>query len=176
MEEQPNSLMMEIFNRIMKGEVLSDYDRKQYKGFLLSMAFSIKMPPKEFKKLVEKFRRSIPNFLQKLDEDLNEMEKVNEKVFKYEEERSEWIESLPKYADSLDAPELVEFIRSLDKEYYSFSEAERLLDVSRQTLKKYADNGLHGLRCHVVGRVQKLHKADIINFHREKNFADYLPF
>ena len=86
------------------------------------------------------------------------------------------IGKLPKFAQYGDSIELIKLIKSMDKDLYNFSEAEKLVNTSRQTLKKHAIIQKDGLRIFQSGKSEYLTREGLIQYYRAKLKDDSLPF
>lgn len=171
-----SDLMTELAFRILSDQALSQQDMDRLNQILLNESLDSKLSHKDIKLLFKRFRQGITNFLLMVEKDLKTMEESAHNVLELCSKERERIKNLPQRADHLDPPELVEFIRKLDKPHYSFAAAEKLLGVARQTLRKYADNEQYGLKLHIKGRSAYLLTEDIINFHREKRYKYYSSY
>jgi len=99
-----------------------------------------------------------------------------EVIKKYTDKMEIDLKNLPEYAKLEDDVKTIAFIKSLDKDLYNFSHAERLSGVTRQTLKKHAKKQLHGLKIIEHGGSSYLDKERLIKYYRARFNDDGLPF
>ena len=168
-----NEFLIAIVTRVITGEDLTKIDKDKLFKLIFTMAFTNGMTPDDFKIKIRKFRESIPNFLTTLDTVLNDVQANGLQMYTRQNSMLLKATNLPSLANSFDPDPVIEFIRSLQKDSYSFLEAETLLGITRQTLRKYTDEGTHGL---VVLRRKKsdyLTRESIVNFYRERYINDY---
>ena len=84
--------------------------------------------------------------------------------------------TLPEFAQIGDSIETIKLITSLDQDFYNLSQAQELTGVTRQTLKKHAEQELNGLKLFQIGKSLHLSREGIITYYRAK-FKDHsLPF
>lgn len=174
-----DNFIVSLTSKIMLGHDLSEHKMEKLILLLYNMADAGSVDEKEVKLKIKKFRKGIPNFLKMVDDALDEAEKMNTRMYKLINVSKERINNLPKLAAFEDSDKVVEFIRSLDKDHYSFSEAAKLLGVSRQSLRKYADENLHGIKIVRVTRSDYITKESMASFFRKKfddEHSDSLPF
>jgi hypothetical protein len=170
-EEQfkDENLILLILNRIIENKPFNTYDQHKLEQTVRNITVKNLLDSHEFKIQIKKFRQAIPNFLDEINNSLNTCEAMLTKLQKEIKERELKLRDLPEHAEINDNPNTIKFIKSLKKENYSFREAEQLLGKTRQTLTKYANEKMHGLKSIQHGRVKRLLKTDIINFYRLKN-------
>ena len=84
--------------------------------------------------------------------------------------------SLPIGATIGDDAETIKFIDSLDKDAYNFSQAERVIGISRQTIKKHAENVLHSLKITKIGKTDYITRENMIVYYRDYFKKDGLGF
>lgn len=86
------------------------------------------------------------------------------------------LKNLPEFAEIGDNLKTLNLIKLLDKDLYNFSEAEKLIGITRQTLKKHAEIGKSGLRIFESGKSKYLRREDLITYYRARTKDDSLPF
>ncbi len=173
-----DDFLFAIVTKVMSGDDLLDFDRKKLAMRFWGMAYDISMPVKDFTKTLKKFKQAIPNFLKVLDEVLDEAEKMGLRNYEINEQEFEKIKNLPPLANTQDAPQVIAFIRQLDKDLYNYSEAAKLLGVTRQTLKTYTEDENHTLKRRYSGKSWYITKESIVWFYRNRfdDENDHLPF
>ena len=168
-----NEFLIAIVTRIITGEDLTKIDKDKLFKLIFTMAFTNGMTPDDFKIKIRKFRQSIPNFLTTLDTVLNEVQAQGLQMYRRQNSMLLKVANLPPLANSFDPEVVIEFIRTLDKDAYSFLEAERLLGITRQTLRKYADEGKYGLTIEQRKKRIYLTKKGIVDFYRERYIIEH---
>ncbi len=74
--------------------------------------------------------------------------------------------SLPKGALLGDDEETIKFIGSLELAIYNFSQAEKLIGISRQTLKKHAESGQFNLKATRISKSYYITRETMIEYYR----------
>lgn len=74
---------------------------------------------------------------------------------------------LPTGATVGDDAETIRFINSLKKDAYNFSEAQKLIGIARQTIKKHLENGLHSLKKTRIGKTDYITRENLIVYYRD---------
>jgi hypothetical protein len=74
---------------------------------------------------------------------------------------------LPIGATIGDDAETVAFISSLVKDAYNFSQAQKVTGISRQTIKKHAENGLHSLKTSRILKTDYIKRENLIIYYRD---------
>jgi hypothetical protein len=80
--------------------------------------------------------------------------------------------TLPKGALLGDDEETIKFIGSLELDVYNFYQAEKLIGISRQTLKKHADSGQFNLKVTRISKTDYITRENLIRYYREYNKKD----
>lgn len=75
--------------------------------------------------------------------------------------------SLPSGATIGDDAETIKFIDSLVKDAYNFSQAEKLIGISRQTIKAHAEKGLHSLKTTKISKTDYITRENLIIYYRD---------
>ncbi len=169
-----NDFLVSIATRIVTGEDLSNIDKDKLFKLIFNMAFTNGTTESEFKIRIKKFKQSIPNFLSTVDSVLTDVQKHGIEMYKMQTNLIDRVKTLPPLADTFDPEVVLKFIRSLDKKHYSFSEAEKLLGVTRQTLRSYVDQGKYGLKVIQEKKSEYLTRESIVNFYRDRYFKDQI--
>jgi uncharacterized protein (DUF2344 family) len=170
--------MIAIATKVIAGEDLLNYDKNKLMLLFYNMAYTNSMPLKDFTVRIKKFKQAIPNFLSELEIILDRTEKFGKDYYKFRETQMEAIKQLPPLAYELDHPDVIAFIRKLDKDLYNYTQAGELLEITRQTLTTYTNNENHILKKKQVGKSWYITKESIVLFYRDRfeRENDYLPF
>ncbi len=83
----------------------------------------------------------------------------------YNQER---VANMPLDCTLEDSDELIEFAKKLNKSNFNYSEAARLLGISRQTLKRYINENKYDLEEVRKKRSSYLTRKSVVNFYRNK--------
>ncbi|MBA4134234.1 MAG: hypothetical protein C0525_05865 [Flavobacterium sp.] len=75
--------------------------------------------------------------------------------------------SLPSGATIGDDAETIKFIDSLVKDAYNFSQAEKLIGISRQTIKAHAEKGLYSLKTTKISKTDYITRENLIRYYRD---------
>ena len=75
-------------------------------------------------------------------------------------------ENLPEGASIGDDDETINFIISLTKDAYNYSEAGKLTSISRQTIKKHADKKEYGLRVTKISKSEYITRENLLLYYR----------
>lgn len=75
--------------------------------------------------------------------------------------------SLPKGALLGDDEETIKFIGALELDIYNFSQAEKLIGISRQTLKKHAESGQFDLKVTRISKTDYITRENLIRYYRK---------
>ena len=111
--------------------------------------------------LLEQTEKCIDSALDNVQEFHNMLEAVLKKK-----------EKLPDGATIGDDAETIKFINSLDKDAYNFSEAQKLIGITRQTIKKHAEDGLFSLKVTRLGKSDYVIREDFIRYYRNYHNKD----
>jgi len=84
--------------------------------------------------------------------------------------------SLPSDATLGDDAETIKFIDSLVKDAYNFSQAEKVIGISRQTIKIHAEKGLHMLKTTKISKTDYITRENLIRYYRDYFKKDGLGF
>ena len=174
-----NDFEISIVTKIICGGDLSDFDEDKLYLLLYDMALTNKLGENDFKSKIKKLNQSIPNFLIRIKEISEEAESNASKIFEYNKRLLERSLTKPKFGSEWDSDDVLNFIKKLEKDIYSFSDAERLLKpfVTRQTLAIYAKEGTHDIVTVKAKKSEYITKESIIKFYRKKweeKYGDWL--
>ena len=75
--------------------------------------------------------------------------------------------NLPLGATVGDDAKTIKFINLLKKDAYNFSEAEKLIDITRQTIKKHAESGLYSLKITRISKTDYITRENLIRYYRD---------
>lgn len=92
-------------------------------------------------------------------ESVNEFHKAIKDVLEIDE-------SLPKGALLGDDAETIRFISSLNLEIYNFSQAEKVIGISRQTIKKHAESNQFNLKVTLISKSFYITRENLIDYYR----------
>lgn len=173
-----NEFIIAIATKVITDENLLDYDEKKLTMLFYDMAYTNSMSLKDFTTRIKKFRQAIPNFLMTLEKVLDMAEKMGSDFYKFKENETEALKDLPPLADFLDQPEVITFIRQLDKDLYNYTEAAQLLGLTRQTVSSYTNDKNHILKKIHKGKSWYVTKESMVLYYRDRNLKDRggLPF
>ena len=129
-----------------------------------------------YKERLKTFRTGLADLFKKLDVMIDSAEGDVERIVSFQRKRMKKLETLPQYALIEDNDKIIEFIRSLDKEFYNFSSAENLVGVTRQTLKKKIDEGFLDIKLVYKNRAPLISVQDLIRIYRHYNETDTCGF
>ncbi len=164
-----DELALHLMQRIFHKDPLGDLDGEHIYNALLYLAISQKELPQNLFIKVKTMRQELPRFVEQFDKQLAKLVKTYEACYNYQQAQVEKFENLPEYALPEDTDATVDFIISLKKDVYPFKEAEDMLGITRQTLKKWAENNMHGIKCEtVLGKKRDyLSKESVIKIFRK---------
>jgi hypothetical protein len=74
---------------------------------------------------------------------------------------------LPIGATIGDDAETIAFISSLVKDAYNFSQAEKVIGISRQTIKVHAEKGLYSLKTTKISKTDYITRENLIKYYRD---------
>lgn len=83
---------------------------------------------------------------------------------------------MPSEATLGDDAETIKFIDSLVKDAYNFSQAEKVIGISRQTIKIHAEKGLHMLKTTKISKTDYITRENLIIYYRDYFKKDGLGF
>jgi len=163
----------QVTQRMFKNEPLVELNEKKCLEAMTYMAIINNELPQNLINKIKAMRSALPNFLAQYDDCLKKLSQTYEDYYNFQQLEREKLEHLPKQANEDDTEETVNFIMSLEKEYYNYSEAECLLKICRQTIKRWATKGVNGIKYeNRIGlKREYLSKDSIIQIYRHK-YAD----
>ncbi len=97
-----------------------------------------------------------------LDEAIEKVKALNKIKLDIEKEFGE----LPNGASLNDDIETIRFIKSLQKDVYNFSDASKLIGLTRQTIKEHADKQLYNLKTLRIGKTDYISREVMIKYYR----------
>jgi hypothetical protein len=97
-----------------------------------------------------------------LDESLQKVKVFNKKVLEVESEFGQ----LPDGASVNDEIDTIRFIDSLKKDVYNFSDASKLIGLTRQTIKEHADKNIYNLSTLRIGKTDYISREIMIKYYR----------
>jgi len=164
-----DELALHLMQRIFHKDPLGDLDGAHIYNALLYLAISNKELPQNLFVKVNTMRKELPRFVEQFDKQLAKLVKTYEALYDYQQAQVEKFENLPPFALPEDTEDTVDFILSLNKDLYTFKGAEEMLGITRQTLKKWAENNMHGIKCEtVLGKKRDyLSKESVIKIFRK---------
>ena len=128
-----------------------------------------------YKVRIKKFGQAKTNFLKKLEKTIKDAEKSADNIVKFMREENKRIEMLPELAEWDDDEKTVQFIKSLKKDLYNYSQAADALGcITRQTLTKDIRAGYLGIKHVINNRREYITKGDLIRIYRDKFPSDIL--
>jgi hypothetical protein len=158
------AIFISIFQMAEKGELTST-EQSEIMNALISYGRSLK--PDEVNEKFKQIRLGTRHLLEQTEKSLdsaldsvNEFHKILESVVVKEK-------SLPDGATVGDDADTIKFIDSLKKDAYNFSEAQNVIGISRQTIKKHAENGLHSLKITRIIKTDYITRENLIKYYRD---------
>lgn len=157
-------IFVSVFQMAENGE-LTKTDQSEIMNALISYGRSLK--PDEVNETFKNIRYGTRNLLEQSEncidsalDSVQEFHKMIKSVLKIDE-------NLPKGATVGDDAETINFISSIDKEIYNFSQAEKTIGITRQTIKKHAESGLHSLITTRIGKTDYITRENLIIYYRD---------
>nr|WP_315172339.1 hypothetical protein [uncultured Flavobacterium sp.] len=157
-------IFISVFRMAESGE-LTKTDQSEIMKALISYGRSLK--PDEVNEAFKKIRLGTKHLFEQsekcIDESLDsvqEFHKMVKSVLKKDE-------NLPKGATVGDEAQTIKFINSLEKGIYNFSQAENLIGITRQTIKKHAVNGSFSLKTERIGKTDYITRENLIIYYRD---------
>lgn len=177
MDLNKKGILVSLFQLAERGE-LDDVEQKDIVNALFSFGFSRitsdfgRDIDEDFKRIRLGSRKILEQTEKCIDTAL-ELVKTQQELLKKMEGN---IYTAEKFAEFGDDENTMNFIKSLDQEFYNFSEAERLVNITRQTLKKHAVKNIHGLKTIIIGKTEYISKESLIIYYRNNFNINTLPF
>ena len=145
--------------------VLTSTEQSEVMNALISYGRSMK--PEEVNKAFRKIRIGTRHLLEQTEkcidsalDSVQEFHNMLKAVLKEEE-------NLPDGATVGDDAETINFINSLSKDAYNFSEAQKLIGITRQTIKKHAEDELFSLKITRIGKSDYVTRENLIRYYRD---------
>lgn len=158
------AIFISLFQMAEQGELTST-EQSEVMNSLISYGHSLK--PEEVNQVFKSIRVGTRHLLEQTEKSLDsaldsvrEFHKMLEGVIAKEK-------SLPDGATVGDDADTIKFIDSLTKDAYKFSEAQIVIGISRQTIKKHADNRLHSLKTTTIGKTDYITRENLIVYYRD---------
>ena len=177
MDLDKKGILVSLFQLAERGE-LDDVEQKDIVNALFSFGFS--RISNDFDRNIEEDFKRIRLGSRKI---LEQTEKCIDTALELVQTQQKLIKKMgsdvltsEKFAQFGDDENTLTFIKSLDQNYYNFSEAERLVKISRQTLKKHAVKNTHGLKTEIIGKTEYISKESLITYYRNNFNISTYPF
>jgi citrate synthase len=158
------AIFISLFQMAEQGELTST-EQSEVMNALISYGRSLK--PGEVNQVFKNIRLGTRHLLEQTEKSLDsaldsvhEFHKMLEGVIAKEK-------SLPDGATVGDDAETIKFIDSLTKDAYNFSEAQKVIGISRQTIKKHAESELHSLKTTTIGKTDYITRENLIVYYRD---------
>ena len=152
-------IFVSVFQLAESGE-LSNTDQSEIMNALISYGRSMK--PDEVNEKFKQIRLGTRHLFEQsekcIDSALDSVQEFHKKVKEVLKEEV----NLPTGATVGDDAETIKFINSLKKDAYNFSQAEKLIGITRQTIKKHAESGLHSLKTTRIGKTDYITRENLI--------------
>lgn len=162
-----------VFQMAENGE-LNKTDQSEIMNALISYGRSLK--PDEVNEAFKNIRLGTRHLLEQTEKCIDsaldsviEFHKAIEGVITKEK-------SLPSDATLGDDAETIKFIDSLVKDAYNFSQAEKVIGISRQTIKIHAEKGLYSLKTTKISKTDYITRENLIRYYRDYFKKDGLGF
>ena len=155
------NLLVELFQFAEKG---GELDREKVIHALASYGRSLDQSTLDetFKKIRIGTKNAFNQIDECLDESIQKVKVFNKKVMEVESEFGQ----LPDGASFNDEKETIKYINSLKSEHYNFSDASKLIGLTRQTIKEHADKNLYNLSTLRIGKTDYISRETMINYYR----------
>lgn len=158
------SIFISFFQMAEEGE-LTNTEQSEVMNALISYGRSLK--PDEVNEKFKQIRLGTRHLLEQTEkcidsalDSVDEFHKMIQMVIGKEA-------ILPEGATVGDDAETIAFINSLVKDAYNFLQAEKLIGISRQTIKKHAESGLHSLKTTKISKTNYITKENLIRYYRD---------
>jgi hypothetical protein len=174
----PKNLVIELFMQVESGE-LANFNPEKLIASIIRFASSNEKgeyQAENYKDRLKTFRTGLMDLFKKLDVMIDSAEGTVDKIVSFQRKRMKKLETLPKYALIEDNEKIIEFIRKLNKDFYNFSSAEKLVGVTRQTLKKKIDEGFLDIKLVYLNKAPLISQQDLIRIYRHYNETDTWGF
>lgn len=157
-------IFVSVFHMAESG-VLTKTDQSEIMNALISYGWSL--DPKKTNEVFKQIRIGTRQLLEQTEKcidsalnSVNEYHKTIENIIGKEK-------NLPTGATLGDDAETIAFINSLEKDAYNFSQAEKVINISRQTIKKHAEKGLHSLITTKISKTEYITRENLIVYYRD---------
>lgn len=155
------NLLVELFQFAEKG---GELDREKVIHALASYGRSLDQSTLDetFKNIRIGTKNAFSQIDECLDESLQKVKIFNKKVLEVESEFGQ----LPDGASVNDEIDTIRFIDSLKKDVYNFSDASKLIGLTRQTIKEHADKNIYNLSTLRIGKTDYIPREILITYYR----------
>ncbi len=157
-------IFVSVFQMAESGE-LTKTDQSEIMNALISYGRSLK--PNEVNEAFKNIRLGTRLLLEQsercIDSALDSVQEFHKMVNAVLKEEI----NLPVGATVGDDAETIKFINSLKKDAYNFSEAQNVIGISRQTIKKHSESGLFSLKTTRIGKTDYITKENLIVYYRD---------
>lgn len=155
------NLLVQLFQFLQKG---GELDKENLIKALSSYGRSLDQS--RLDEVFKNIRVGTKNAFNQIDECLDEsIEKVKAFNKKLEEIEKEFGQ-LPDGATINDENDTIRFISSLIQDFYNFSEASKLIGLTRQTIKEHADKNLYNLKTIRIQKTDYITRQSMIIYYR----------
>lgn len=158
------AIFVSLFQMAEKGE-LSKTEQSEIMKALISYGRFVK--PDEVNEKFKNIRLGLRHLFEQSEkcidsslDSVTEFHKMINEVLKREEK-------LPAGASIGDDAVTIKFINSLNKDAYNFSQAEKVIGISRQTIKKHAESELHSLKTTKISKTDYITRENLIRYYRD---------
>ncbi len=164
-----DEIAIQLTERMLNDKPFGNIDNELCFNSMLYMAISKNELPQNLVIKASSMRTVLANFLADYDKNLGKLINTYECCFTFQQAQKEKLENLPLFATTDDSDRMIDFIRSLDRDYYTFKEAGALTGYTRQTLKRWAEDERYGTKCHVIPGKKRdyLSKESVIKIFRK---------
>jgi hypothetical protein len=145
-----DEIAIQVTERMLNNQPFRTINNDLCFNSMLYMAISKNEIPQNLVIKAQAMRAALTNFLNDYDKSLAKLIKTYEACFQFQQAQKAKLENLPQFASKEDSDEVIDFIRSLNRDYYTFKEAGNLTGYARQTLKRWAEEERFGIKCEVV--------------------------
>lgn len=172
-DNNTTSLLIQLF-QLAEKDGLNPIEQQQIIEAVSSYGRSLK--PNDFQKKFKNIRTGTRALLEQIENCLDSSVKSVSEWHNIIAEIKTNDGKLPAGADISDDAETIEFINSLKKEYYNFSDAEKLIGPSRQSISIWAKEGRYSIKTIQKGERTMFTKIGIIEFYKAYNNKDGFNF
>lgn len=161
---EKKAIFISIFQMAEDGKLTST-EQSEIMNALISYGRSLK--PDEVNEAFKNIRLGTRNLLEQSEKCIDSALDSVQEFHKMLEGVETKVKSLPNGATVGDDAETIKFISSLKKDAYNFSEAQKLIGISRQTIKKHAESGSHSLKTTRIVKTDYITRENLIVYYRD---------